>query len=164
MKIFLIALMLFFFPNAALAISSDDKTPQNPFLEIPKGHWSYEIMADFESRGIFGTTYGLPPETPTTRFEMSSALARLLSVVDMTKLNIEDRNNLDKLIAEYQEELDALGVKVDPLDKRLAILEERLQNWNIGIRIRPEEWIKPWQNSFDSSHKRCTCWREYVFP
>ena len=38
---------------------------------------------------------------------------------------------LKKLVMEFKDELDALGVKVDSLDKRVAVLEENLGGWKL---------------------------------
>ncbi|MCL2010715.1 MAG: hypothetical protein FWG71_09275, partial [Synergistaceae bacterium] len=68
---------------------------------------------------------------PTTRYEMASALARALAVVDMTKASKQDVEMLKRLVIEFKDELDALGVKVDELDERVAVLEERLGGWKV---------------------------------
>ena len=57
---------------------------------------------------------------------MASALARALAVVDMTKASKQDVEMLKKLVLEFKDELDALNVKVEALDKRVAVIEERL--------------------------------------
>ena len=38
---------------------------------------------------------------------------------------------LKKLVMEFKDELDALGVKVDKLDKRVAVLEDNLGGWKL---------------------------------
>ncbi|MPM71403.1 hypothetical protein SDC9_118368 [bioreactor metagenome] len=39
---------------------------------------------------------------------------------------------LKKLVMEFKDELDALGVKVDKIDKRVAVLEDRLGGWKLS--------------------------------
>ncbi|MBQ7558848.1 MAG: hypothetical protein IJT20_01180, partial [Synergistaceae bacterium] len=67
----------------------------------------------------------------TTRYEMASALARALAVVDMTKASKQDVEMLKRLVVEFKDELEALGVRVDELDERVAVLEDRLGGWHI---------------------------------
>ncbi|MBQ7154578.1 MAG: hypothetical protein IJR85_03350, partial [Synergistaceae bacterium] len=67
----------------------------------------------------------------TTRYELASALARALAVVDMTKASKQDVEMLKRLVVEFKDELEALGVRVDELDERVAVLEDRLGGWHI---------------------------------
>jgi polyhydroxyalkanoate synthesis regulator phasin len=39
----------------------------------------------------------------------------------------QDLEMLKKLVVEFKSELDALGVKVDKLDARVALLEEKIR-------------------------------------
>ena len=43
---------------------------------------------------------------------------------------------LKKLVMEFKDELDALGVKVDKIDKRVAVLEDRLGGWKLNGEFR----------------------------
>jgi hypothetical protein len=43
---------------------------------------------------------------------------------------------LKRLVIEFKDELDALGVKVDELDKRVAVIESRLGGWKLGGQFR----------------------------
>ncbi|MFC2594527.1 MAG: S-layer homology domain-containing protein, partial [Fretibacterium sp.] len=90
----------------------------NPFMDVPMNHWAYDAIGQLAAHGILS---GYPDGTykgkqPTTRYEMASALARALAVVDMTKASKQDVEMLKKLVVEFKDELDALGVKVDGLD------------------------------------------------
>ena len=51
---------------------------------------------------------------------MASVVARALVTVDAEKASKQDLELLKKLVMEFKDELDALGVKVDSLDKRVA--------------------------------------------
>ena len=43
---------------------------------------------------------------------------------------------LKKLVMEFKDELDALGVKVDKIDKRVAVMEDRLGGWKLNGQFR----------------------------
>lgn len=110
----------------------------NPFMDVPMNHWAYDAIGQLAAHGILS---GYPDGTykgkqPTTRYEMASALARALAVVDMTKASKQDVEMLKKLVVEFKDELDALGVKVDALDKRVAVLEDRLGGWKLSGSLR----------------------------
>jgi opacity protein-like surface antigen len=116
----------------------------NPFMDVPLNHWSYDAIGQLAARGVLS---GYPDGTykgrqPTTRYEMASALARALALVDLTKAEKQDVETLKRLVVEFHDELDALGVKVDQLDKRVSVLEDRLGGWQISgeLRLDIESW------------------------
>lgn len=112
----------------------------NPFMDVPMNHWAYDAIGQLAAHGILsGYPDGLyRGKQPTTRYEMASALARALAVVDMTKASKQDVEMLKKLVTEFKDELEALGVKVDALDKRVAVLESRLGGWKISGVLRQD--------------------------
>ena len=73
---------------------------------------------------------------PATRYEMASIVARALVTVDAEKASKQDLELLKKLVMEFKDELDALGVKVDSLDKRVAVIEEGLGGWKLHGTFR----------------------------
>ena len=106
----------------------------NPFMDVPQGHWSYDAVGLLASRGIVS---GYPDGAfkgaqPATRYEMASVVARALVTVDAEKASKQDLELLKKLVMEFKDELDALGVKVDSLDKRVAVLEDNLGGWKLS--------------------------------
>ncbi len=110
----------------------------NPFMDVPMNHWAYDAIGQLAAHGILS---GYPDGTykgkqPTTRYEMASALARALAVVDMTKASKQDVEMLKKLVVEFKDELEALGVKVENLDERVSLLEDRLGGWHIHAQMR----------------------------
>ncbi|MBQ7196953.1 MAG: S-layer homology domain-containing protein [Synergistaceae bacterium] len=116
---------------AALAAPALSAT--NPFMDVPMNHWAYDAIGQLAAHGILsGYPDGLyKGKQQTTRYEMASALARALAVVDMTKASKQDVEMLKRLVVEFKDELEALGVRVDELDERVAVLEERLGGWHI---------------------------------
>ena len=105
----------------------------NPFMDVPMNHWAYDAIGQLAAHGILsGYPDGLyKGRQATTRYEMASALARALAVVDMTKASKQDVEMLKRLVVEFKDELEALGVRVDELDQRVAVLEDRLGGWHI---------------------------------
>jgi len=54
----------------------------------------------------------------------------------MTKASKQDVEMLKKLVVEFKDELDALGVKVDKIDKRVAQLESDIGGWKLTGSFR----------------------------
>lgn len=109
----------------------------NPFMDVPLNHWAYDAIGQLAAHGILS---GYPDGTyngrqVTTRYEMASALARALAVVDMTKASVQDAEMMKRLVVEFKDELEALGVSVSDLDERVSVLEDRLGGWHIHVMI-----------------------------
>ena len=118
---------------AVVAFAAPALAATNPFMDVPQGHWSYDAVGLLASRGIVS---GYPDGAfkgaqPATRYEMASVVARALVTVDAEKASKQDLELLKKLVMEFKDELDALGVKVDSLDKRVAVLEDGLGGWKV---------------------------------
>ncbi len=110
----------------------------NPFVDVPMNHWAYDAISQLAAKGVI---QGYPDGTyrgnqPMTRYEMSMLVARALATVDMDKASKEDVEMLKKLVVEFKDELDALGVRVDALDERVAVLEENLGGWRFWGELR----------------------------
>lgn len=121
------------FLGLALLLFSVPAFAENPFLDVPPHHWAYSALNQLAADGLLS---GMPDgtfkgEAPLTRYEMAAAVARVLTKVDLDKANGQDIELVKKLVVEFKDELDALGVKVDRLDKRIAALEENMGGWNI---------------------------------
>lgn len=99
----------------------------NPFDDVPKGHWAYDAVQSLADQGIVdgfgdGTYRG---DKLMTRYEMAQIVARAISV---NKGNANP--TLDKLSAEYADELSSLGVKVDNLEKSTAGVKDlKISHW-----------------------------------
>jgi len=110
----------------------------NPFVDVPMNHWAYDAISQLAAKGII---QGYPDGTyrgnqPMTRYEMSMLVARALATVDMDKASKEDVEMLKKLVVEFKDELEALGVRVDALDERVAVLEEGIGGWKFWGELR----------------------------
>ena len=82
----------------------------NPFSDVPAGHWAYDAVAKLADAGVvdgYGATFG--GDKLMTRYEMAQIVAKAMA----------KGANTDKLAAEFAEELDALGVRVAKLEKKV---------------------------------------------
>ncbi|MDR1965334.1 MAG: von Willebrand factor type A domain-containing protein, partial [Synergistaceae bacterium] len=121
-----ILLMLFLLASRALAAT-------NPFMDVPAGHWAYDAMAQLAARGVI-TGYSdstSEDQKPITRYEMASIIARSLGHLDLDKASKQDVEMLKRLIAEFSDEMSALGVSVDNFESRLGKLEADTGGWQL---------------------------------
>ena len=88
----------------------------NPFQDVPSDHWAYDAVAQLANDGVIegyadGTFKG---DKQITRYEMAQMVAKA-----MAKQNVSgnDKALLDKLSAEFADELNNLGVRVSNLEK-----------------------------------------------
>ena len=82
----------------------------NPFSDVPAGHWAYDSISKLAAAGII-EGYGddtFRGDRLMTRYEMAQIVAKALA----------KGANVDKLAAEFADELDALGVRVAALEKK----------------------------------------------
>ncbi len=127
----------------------------NPFVDVPMNHWAYDAVSHLAAKGII---QGYPDGTyrgnqPMTRYEMSMLVARALATVDMEKASKEDVEMLKKLVVEFKDELDALGVRVDALDERVAVLEENLGGWKFWGELRFDaRWADEADGAYDQGY------------
>jgi len=144
---------------AALVAFAAPAFAANPFADVPMNHWAYDAVAQLAANGI---VVGYPdgaykgPQA-ATRYELAAVVARALANVDMNKASKQDLEMLKKLVVEFKSELDALGVKVDKLDARVALLEERIGGWKFSGNFRfTAKWsddadYNPWGVDQDSN-------------
>ena len=84
----------------------------NPFSDVPAGHWAYGSVAKLAAAGIVdgypdGTFKG---DNLMTRYEMAQIVAKAYA---KGAIGADD-----KLMAEFADELDNLGVRVAKLEKK----------------------------------------------
>ena len=107
----------------------------NPFSDVPLNHWAYDAVENLAAKGILE---GYPDNTfrgkkAMTRYEIATMVARMMA---NENLGNEDIEQLKALVVEFGPELEALGVKVDSFDSRLAALEKGLGGWKITGQMR----------------------------
>ena len=82
----------------------------NPFSDVPAGHWAYDSVNKLVAAGVVD---GYPDGTfggdkLMTRYEMAQIVAKAMA----------KGADVDKLAAEFADELDTLGVRVANLEKK----------------------------------------------
>ena len=93
----------------------------NPFSDVPAGHWAYDSINKLAAAGVIDgygdSTFG--GDKLMTRYEMAQIVAKAMA----------KGANVDKLAAEFADELDNLGVRV-------ANLEQKADNVKITGEVR----------------------------
>ena len=89
----------------------------NPFEDVPADHWAYDAVAQLAADGVIegygdGTYRG---DQEITRYEMAQMIARAMA----KNPNGADKALVDKLAAEFADELNNLGVRVAALEKKV---------------------------------------------
>lgn len=107
----------------------------NPFSDVPMHHWAYDAVEQLAAHGV---VEGYPDGTfkgnkPITRYEMAMMIARAMNKGGLTG---EDADTLKKLMVEFKDELDNLGVRVDGLEGRVADLEKNSNGWKFWGQLR----------------------------
>ena len=115
----------------------------NPFSDVPAGHWAYDSINKLAAAGVvegYGdATFG--GDKLMTRYEMAQIVAKAMA----------KGADVDKLAAEFADELDNLGVRV-------ANLEKKADNVKITGEIRAHyEDYKDTANK-DNSKLRSRIW------
>ena len=98
-----------------VGVSSNALAAANPFSDVPAGHWAYQSVSKLAAEGVIegygdGTYRG---DRNITRYEMAQMIAKAMAK-NPTGAN---KAELDRLAAEFRDELDALGVRVAELEK-----------------------------------------------
>lgn len=102
----------------------------NPFADVSAQHWSYGAVQSLAKAGIIDGTGDnkFNGERSTTRYEMAQLVAKAMYRSD--KANAEQKASIDKLAAEYKEELQNLGVRVGNVEKKTAgISDVKMSGW-----------------------------------
>ncbi len=118
----------------------------NPFSDVPAGHWAYDSISKLAAAGVIegygDTTFG--GDKLMTRYEMAQIVAKAMA----------KGANVDKLAAEFADELDNLGVRVANLEKKADNVkitgEMRLRYWNYDGDVKDNDntvlrsriWVK----------------------
>ena len=113
-----------------LGVTGTSFAASNPFTDVPRGHWAYDAVEQLRQDGVIegygdGTYRG---ERTITRYEMAQMIARAMDQFDQQVKGLSgqkpvvqnvgaDKAMLDRLAAEFADELNSLGVRVSNLEK-----------------------------------------------
>ena len=114
----------------------------NPFSDVPRGHWAYDAVAQLARDGVingYGDT-SFRGDRNITRYEMAQMIAKAMA---KQPKNTNDKALLDKLVAEFRDELDNLGVRVAKLEKHADVVK-----WEGELRYRY------WSNRSQSRYEK----------
>ena len=117
--------------TAALAVgaASTAFAASNPFSDVPQGHWAYDAVSQLAADGVIegygdGTYQG---DKTITRYEMAQMVAKAMA--KESSASAADKALIDKLAAEYADELNNLGVRVSNLERNADMVK-----WNGEMR------------------------------
>lgn len=115
------------FATAAFTVSA-----ANPFADVDTSSWAYQAVSQLSDQGVVdgypdGTFKG---DKNVSRYELAQIIARLMAKED--SLNDSQKAVVQKLSAEYADDLQNLGVRVKELEKKTGnlstITELRVQD------------------------------------
>ena len=116
--------------TTALVIGAASTTfaASNPFSDVPADHWAYDAVSQLAADGVI-TGYGdstFQGNRNITRYEMAQMIAKAMAKKDVSAA---DKAMIDKLAAEFSDELNNLGVRVSNLEKHSDMVK-----WNGKLR------------------------------
>lgn len=125
----------------------------NPFSDVPADHWAYDAVSQLAADGVI-EGYGdstFRGDRNITRYEMAQMVARAMAKNDVSAA---DKAMIDKLAAEFADELNSLGVRVANLERNADMVKwngkleytytrdkvkdgEKVTNNNLLFRLEP---------------------------
>lgn len=102
----------------AWGMSSISFAAENPFDKVPKNGWEYQAVKKLVQAGLVsGYSDGsFQADKEITRFEMAKIVAKAMARTE--KANTEQKALINKLAAEYHDELNNIGVRIEALEKK----------------------------------------------
>lgn len=117
---------------ALFAATAFNVSAANPFADVDTSSWTYQAVSQLSDQGVVdgypdGTFKG---DKNVSRYELAQIIARLMAKED--SLNDSQKAAVQKLSAEYADDLQNLGVRVKELEKKTGnlstITELRVQD------------------------------------
>ncbi|EGO62523.1 S-layer homology domain-containing protein [Acetonema longum] len=107
----------------------------NPFGDVPARHWTYEAVNKLIREGVIDGegTGSFTDSRLVTRYEMAQMVARALW--NKEKASGADQELIDKLAAEFANELNTLGVHTDAAEKK----REKITVWGF-LHLSGQGW------------------------
>ena len=120
----------------------------NPFSDVPADHWAYDAVSQLAADGViegYGDTTFRGNQN-ITRYEMAQMIAKAMAKSDVSAA---DKALIDKLAAEFSDELNNLGVRVSNLERNADNVK-----WNGQARYR--YWSQRYEQDNGSKKKQNT--------
>ena len=118
----------------------------NPFSDVPADHWAYDAVSQLAADGViegYGDTT-FRGQQNITRYEMAQMIAKAMARTDVSA---SDKALIDKLAAEFSDELNNLGVRVSNLERNADMVK-----WNGQARYR--YWSQRYEQKDGSTKKQ----------
>ena len=118
----------------------------NPFSDVPADHWAYDAVSQLAADGViegYGDTTFRGNQN-ITRYEMAQMIAKAMAKTDVSAA---DKALIDKLAAEFSDELNNLGVRVSNLERNADNVK-----WNGQARYR--YWSQRYEQKDGSTKKQ----------
>lgn len=106
-----------------LSVAGSAFAGANPYVDLPAKHWAYDSVMKLSQAGIVDG-YGdgkFQGDKLMTRYEMAQIVAKAMAKSD--KADASQKVVINKLVAEFTEELKSAGVRMDTLEKNQANLQ-----------------------------------------
>ena len=121
--------------TAALVVGAASTTfaAANPFSDVPADHWAYDAVSQLAADGViegYGDTT-FQGDKNITRYEMAQMVAKAMAKSNTGNVNGADKALIDKLAAEFSDELNNLGVRVSNLERNADMVK-----WNGEMRVQ----------------------------
>lgn len=96
----------------------------NPFVDVPKGHWSYDAVTKLAKDKIVDgyADKTFQGDKEMTRYEMAQVVAKAVAKAD--KASAEDKALIQKLYTEYKDELKGMNVRISALEGDVKDLKD----------------------------------------
>jgi hypothetical protein len=107
--------------TVAMTSSATGYAAKNPFKDLPQDHWAYDAVVKLAADGVI-EGYGdgsFKGNRNITRYEMAQMVAKAMA----KNTAGADKAIVDKLAAEFAEELNNLGVRVSNLERNADMLK-----------------------------------------
>ena len=109
-------------PALVVGAASTTFAAANPFSDVPADHWAYDAVSQLAADGVI-EGYGdstFQGDKSITRYEMAQMVAKAMAKTDVSAA---DKAMIDKLAAEFADELNNLGVRVSNLEKHADMVK-----------------------------------------
>ena len=122
----------------------------NPFADVPADHWAYDAVSELQAKGVvngYAVDNTFRGNQNMTRYEMAQIVAKAMAKVETG--DAATKAMVDKLAAEFRDELANLGVRMDDLEARMDNVKHSgfiryryVKNGGDGIGASTENWMR----------------------